>query len=173
MTPIGHERTRGADRSRPPRLRSPCACNVQKRCCTSGAKTRASAARSPGPPNVKPCAAQHTPQVMSSSPTSFGTLSCFLPRPPRRTILRISSTRLAGESAYLSNKNEVPDDEHRARPPLDAEAVHGVGTAAADADWMWAPRISRCNKRHLNPRGPIRLDTGVEGRRATTARAPI
>lgn len=100
-----------------------------------------------------------------SCPTSFGTLSCFLPRPPLRTILRINSTRFSGESAYLSNKKEVPDDEHRARPPLDAEAVHGGNTAAAEAGWKWFPKTSRCSNRHLNPREPIKF----EGRFAATA----
>lgn len=96
------------------------------------------------------------------SHTSFGTLSCFLPLPPLRTILRINSTRFSGESAYLSNKNEVPDDEHRARPPLDADAVHGGGgTAAVAAEWVRVPTINRWSNRHLNPRDPICLHTYI------------
>jgi len=95
----------------------------------------------------------------SVSLTSLGTLSCFLPRPPLRTILRISSTKLSGESAYLWNKKEVPDDKHRAlRPVVGAGAANDGGTAVADSGWrLLFPRAKRWSTRYRTPRAPMEL----------------
>ncbi len=67
-------------------------------------------------------------------------------------ILRISSTRLSGESAYLWNKNEVPEDDRRVRPPVAAGTVDGGDAVFAATRQLLFPRAKRWSTRNRTPR---------------------